>query len=157
MLTQEELLAVLDEHRRRSERIVFTNGCFDVLHLGHVKYLEFARGLGDVLVVGLNSDASVRKLKGPGRPVCDQNERAQVLAALADVSYVVLFEEEVPERIIRKVRPDVLVKGEDWREKGVVGREFVESCGGEVVLAPVIEGKSTSDIIRRIKGEDKSS
>jgi D-beta-D-heptose 7-phosphate kinase/D-beta-D-heptose 1-phosphate adenosyltransferase len=150
VLTQDELVAALAEHRRRRERIVFTNGCFDVLHLGHVKYLEFARGLGDVLVVGLNSDASVRKLKGPSRPICPQSERAQVLAALESVGYVVIFEEEIPDKIIEKVRPDVLVKGEDWKEKGVVGREFVESYGGEVVLAPMIEGKSTSDIIRRI-------
>jgi len=150
MKTREELLGILDEHRRRRERIVFTNGCFDILHLGHAKYLEFARGLGDVLVVGVNSDRSVRKIKGPYRPICPENERAQMLAALGDVSYVVLFDEPTPETLIRQVRPDVLVKGEDWKEKGVVGSEFVKSSGGEVVLAPLVKGKSTTDIIRRV-------
>lgn len=151
MKTTDELIPILEEHRRRRERIVFTNGCFDILHLGHAKYLEFARGLGDVLVIGLNSDAGVRKIKGPNRPVCPESERAQMLAALGDVGYVVIFDEETPDQLIRQVRPDVLVKGEDWREKGVVGREFVESYGGEVVLAPLVKGKSTSEIIRRIQ------
>ncbi len=150
MKSLDELRAVLEEHRRRREQIVFTNGCFDILHLGHAKYLEFSRGLGDLLVVGVNSDDSVRKIKGPKRPVCPQNERAQMLAALGDVTYVVIFDEETPEKLIRQVRPDVLVKGEDWKDKGVVGREFVESYGGEVVLAPLVDGKSTSDIIKRI-------
>ena len=150
MKTTKELLPLLEEHRRRGERIVFTNGCFDVLHLGHAKYLEVARGLGDVLVVGLNSDGSVRRLKGSGRPICAENERAQMLAALGDVSYVVIFEEDTPETLIREVHPDVLVKGEDWKEEGVVGSDFVKSYGGEVVLAPLVEGKSTTDIIERI-------
>jgi D-beta-D-heptose 7-phosphate kinase/D-beta-D-heptose 1-phosphate adenosyltransferase len=150
MIAPRELRRILDEHRRRRERIVFTNGCFDILHLGHAKYLEFARGLGDVLVVGVNSDRSVRKIKGPHRPICSESERAQMLAALGDVSYVVLFDEPTPEKLIRRVRPDVLVKGEDWKEKGVVGSEFVKSSGGEVVLAPLVKGKSTTDIIARI-------
>jgi len=150
MKTLAELVPLLDEHRRRRERIVFTNGCFDILHLGHAKYLEFARGVGDVLVVGVNSDRSVRSLKGPGRPVCPENERAQLLAAFGDVSYVVIFDEDTPEELIRQVRPDVLVKGEDWKDKGVVGSEFVRSYGGEVMLAPVVKSKSTSDIIQRV-------
>jgi D-beta-D-heptose 7-phosphate kinase/D-beta-D-heptose 1-phosphate adenosyltransferase len=150
--TLKELAPILDEHRRKGEVIVFTNGCFDVLHLGHVKYLEFARGLGDVLVVGLNSDGSVRRLKGPERPIVPEAERAQVLAALDDVTYVAVFEEDTPAKIIRRVRPDVLVKGEDWREKGVVGREFVESRGGRVVLAPLVKDRSTTDVIRKIRG-----
>jgi len=150
MKTLRELLPILEEHRRRGERIVFTNGCFDVLHLGHARYLETARGMGDVLVVGLNSDRGVRKLKGRGRPVCGESERAQMLAALGDVGYVVVFDEDTPETLIRRVRPDVLVKGEEWKDKGVVGRAFVESYGGEVVLTPMVQGKSTSDIIERI-------
>ena len=145
-----ELRPILEEHRRRRERIVFTNGCFDILHLGHVKYLEFARGLGDVLVIGLNSDGSVRRLKGANRPICPENERAQMLAALADVSYVVVFDEDTPDALIREVHPDVLVKGEDWEGKEVVGSEFVRSYGGDVVLAPLVKGKSTTEIIQRI-------
>jgi D-beta-D-heptose 7-phosphate kinase/D-beta-D-heptose 1-phosphate adenosyltransferase len=153
MKTLAGLLPILKECRLRRERIVFTNGCFDILHLGHVKYLEFSRALGDVLVVGLNSDRSVRGLKGPGRPVLPQGERAQMLAALGDVSYVVIFSELSSEPLIRRVRPDVLVKGADWKNKGVVGRAFVESYGGKVVLAPLVEGKSTTNIIRRIQEE----
>jgi D-beta-D-heptose 7-phosphate kinase/D-beta-D-heptose 1-phosphate adenosyltransferase len=145
-----ELVGILEEHRRRRERIVFTNGCFDVLHVGHARYLEFARGLGDVLVVGVNSDDGVRRLKGPTRPVSSESERTQLLAALADVSYVVVFDEDTPAKLIGKVRPDVLVKGEDWKDKGVVGSDFVRSYGGQTVLAPVVKGRSTTDIIRRI-------
>jgi D-beta-D-heptose 7-phosphate kinase/D-beta-D-heptose 1-phosphate adenosyltransferase len=156
-LTLKELLLQLDEHRRRGETVVFTNGCFDLLHLGHAKYLEFARGLGDVLVVGLNSDRSVRRNKGPDRPIVGESERAQMLAALGDVTWVVLFDEDTPEKIIRRVRPDVLVKGEDWKTKGVVGSDFVKSIGGRVVLAPLVKGKSTSDIIRRIQDGAHSS
>lgn len=150
MKTVKELLPILEEHRRRGERVVFTNGCFDILHLGHARYLQFARRQGDLLVVGVNSDKSVRKLKGPNRPVCAEGERAQMLAALGDVDYVVIFEEDTPDALIREVRPDVLVKGEDWKDKGIVGSDFVESYGGEVVLAPLVRGVSTSDIIQRI-------
>jgi D-beta-D-heptose 7-phosphate kinase/D-beta-D-heptose 1-phosphate adenosyltransferase len=145
-----ELLGRLGDHRRKKETVVFTNGCFDLLHIGHIEYLKFARRQGGLLVVGLNSDRSVRNLKGPGRPILKQEERARVLAALEDVDYIVIFEETTPEKLIEQVRPDVLVKGEDWREKGVVGQEFVESYGGRVVLAPLVEGISTSDIVSRI-------
>lgn len=151
-----ELKGLLTEHRRRGERIVFTNGCFDVLHAGHIKFLHFARSQGDVLVLGLNSDASVRKIKGPGRPIYTQNERAQMLSALADVDYVVIFGEPTPEKLIQAVKPDVLVKGEDWKEKGVVGRKFVETYGGKVILAPLVQGLSSSDIIRRARKKEKS-
>ncbi len=150
--TPRELVQVLAEHRRRGDRIVFTNGCFDLLHVGHAKYIGFARRLGDLLVVGLNTDRSVRALKGPSRPVVGERERAQMLAALGDISYVVLFDDDTPEKLIRSVRPDVLVKGEDWKHKGVVGREFVESYGGEVILAPLVKGKSTTALIRRAQG-----
>ncbi len=145
-----KLKKILDKHRTRGERIVFTNGCFDLLHRGHVEYLGFARNQGELLVVGLNSDRSVSDMKGPGRPVLPEQDRARILAALEDVDYVVLFDEPTPEKLIKEVRPDVLVKGEDWREKGVVGREFVESCGGKVVLAPFVEGISSTDIISNI-------
>lgn len=148
--TVEELKKILDNHRSRKERIVFTNGCFDILHRGHIEYLGFARNQGDLLVVGLNTDRSVNDMKGPGRPVTPELDRARVLASLEDVDYVVLFDEPTPEELIRDVRPDVLVKGEDWREKGVVGREFVESYGGKVVLAPLVQGISTTDIISKI-------
>jgi D-beta-D-heptose 7-phosphate kinase/D-beta-D-heptose 1-phosphate adenosyltransferase len=149
--THPELAALLAEHRRRSETVVMTNGCFDVIHAGHVQFLSFAKSRGDVLVVALNTDRSVRALKGEDRPVLSEDERAKILSALGDVDYVVLFDEDTPGEIIRQLEPDKLVKGEDWRDKGVVGREFVEARGGEVVLAPLVEGLSTSSIIERIK------
>lgn len=148
--TVKELKEVLDNHRSRGERIVFTNGCFDILHRGHIEYLGFARNQGELLVVGLNTDRSVSDMKGLGRPVQPEADRARVLAALGDVDYVVLFDASTPEELVRSVRPNVLVKGEDWKEKGVVGREFVESYGGKVVLAPLVQGVSTTDIISKI-------
>lgn len=151
VVTDGELVAALARHRAKGERIVFTNGCFDILHQGHVTYLNFCRGQGDVVVVGLNSDASVRKLKGPGRPINDSHARARVLAALADVNYVAVFEEETPEKLIRKVCPSVLVKGEDWAGKDVAGAEFVEKNGGKVVFAPFVRGESTTNTVARIK------
>jgi len=147
----ENLLVDLARHRAGGETIVFTNGCFDLVHAGHVAFFEFAGAQGEVLVVGVNSDLSVRAIKGAGRPICSEKERARVLAALEAVDYIVLFDEETPERIIRAVRPDVLVKGEDWRAKGVVGRRSVESSGGRVVLAPLLEGLSTTELVRRIR------
>jgi D-beta-D-heptose 7-phosphate kinase / D-beta-D-heptose 1-phosphate adenosyltransferase len=142
----------LDRHRAQGESIVWTNGCFDVIHAGHVDYLQFAAAQGDVLVVGLNSDSSVRRLKGPGRPISSQEHRARVLSALQVVDYVAIFNESTPERPIKAVRPDVLVKGEDWRDKGVVGAEFVASYGGRVVLAPLVKGLSTTTIVEQIRG-----
>jgi len=147
----DNLLADLAHHRARGETIVFTNGCFDLLHAGHVAFFEFAGSQGDVLVVGLNTDSSVRRLKGPGRPVCPAADRARVLAALEAVDYLVFFDEPTPERLVKAVRPDVLVKGEDWRTKGVVGREFVVSRGGRVVLAPLVKGLSTTRLLERIR------
>jgi D-beta-D-heptose 7-phosphate kinase/D-beta-D-heptose 1-phosphate adenosyltransferase len=151
VVTVNELLPLLDNHRRCGESVVFTNGCFDVIHPGHVKFLEFAGAQGDVLVVGLNSDASVGALKGPGRPIMNEGERSAVLAAMGAVDYVVIFEEETPAALIKRAAPDILVKGEDWRRKGVVGRETVEAAGGKVLLAPLVEGISTSSIIDRIR------
>jgi D-beta-D-heptose 7-phosphate kinase/D-beta-D-heptose 1-phosphate adenosyltransferase len=150
-----EIRAIAESHRSAGETVVFTNGCFDILHPGHVAYLDFARSQGDVLVVGLNSDKSVRALKGSHRPVLPQADRACLLGALESVTHIVLFDESTPANLVEEVRPDVLVKGEDWREKGVVGRDFVESYGGRVVLAKIVKGHSTSDIIMRIKGEEE--
>lgn len=145
-----ELVELLDGIRKSGNRIVFTNGCFDLLHVGHIEYLKFSRLQGDILVVGLNSDKSVNLLKGPSRPVVFGGDRAKLLAALEGVDYVVLFDETTPGKLIEMIRPDVLVKGEDWREAGVVGRDFVESYGGKVVLAPLVKGISTSNIVSRI-------
>ncbi len=152
VIAAEDLAKELPKLRAAGKRIVFTNGCFDVLHAGHVRYLEFARREGDVLVVGLNSDASVRRLKGEGRPVNRQEDRAEVLAGLGAVSFVVVFDEDTPADLIRAVQPDVLVKGEDWKDKGVVGRDVVEARGGRVVLAPLLEGRSSTAIIAKIRG-----
>ena len=137
--------------RQRHRRIVFTNGCFDVLHAGHVRYLEAAKRLGGALVVGLNSDRSVRRLKGRGRPVQPARDRAEILAALACVDAVTVFDAPTPERLIRAVRPQVLVKGGDWSKQRIVGAAFVESYGGCVVRVPVVPGRSTSRVIARMK------
>jgi len=148
----DELLAELQLRRDRGETVAFTNGCFDLLHAGHVDFLRRCRQEASVLVVALNSDASVRRLnKAENRPINRFEHRATVLGALECVDYVVGFEEETPELLIRKIRPEVLIKGEDWAEKGVVGREFVESAGGRVVLLPLVDGLSTSAIIERIR------
>ncbi len=149
-----ELRAEVAEHRAAGREVVFTNGCFDILHAGHVRYLQAARNTGDVLVVGLNADDSVRRLKGPERPVNVEGDRAELLASLACVDYVVLFSEDTPLSLIEQVEPDVLVKGEDWRDKGVVGTEFVEARGGRVVLVPLLEGRSTTGIVDRIRGAE---
>lgn len=150
--TVEELVGELRIRRDRGETVAFTNGCFDVLHAGHVDFLKRCRREASVLVVGLNRDESVRSLgKGDDRPINRFEDRAAVLGALECVHYVVGFAEPTPEALIRKIRPDVLVKGEDWAEQGVVGREFVESIGGRVVLVPLVEGLSTTAIIDRIR------
>ncbi|HIC96896.1 MAG TPA: D-glycero-beta-D-manno-heptose 1-phosphate adenylyltransferase [Aquificaceae bacterium] len=141
-------------HRLRSahhgKKIVFTNGCFDLIHAGHVDYLEKAKALGDILVVGLNSDTSVRRLKGEKRPIIPQDMRAKVLASLKPVDYVILFEEDTPERLIKAIKPHVLVKGGDWKLNDIVGRDFVESYGGTVVTIPFAYDVSTSKIIEKI-------
>jgi rfaE bifunctional protein nucleotidyltransferase chain/domain len=130
--------------------VVFTNGVFDLLHAGHVRYLCAARRAGDLLVVGVNSDASVRRLKGPRRPVVPQAERAEVLSALSPVDYVTIFGEDTPERLIRAVRPDVLVKGADWARGAIVGGDFVESRGGKVLRVRLARGRSTTNIVGRV-------
>jgi D-beta-D-heptose 7-phosphate kinase/D-beta-D-heptose 1-phosphate adenosyltransferase len=153
IVTLREIRKVAADHRARGRRVVFTNGCFDLLHAGHVALLEHARSRGDVLVVGLNTDRSVRALKGDGRPVLPQRERARLLAALEAVDYVVLFDEDTPARLVRAIRPDVLVKGEDYAGRTVVGREHA----GRVELAPLVRGVSTTEIIRRIREHHAST
>jgi D-beta-D-heptose 7-phosphate kinase/D-beta-D-heptose 1-phosphate adenosyltransferase len=149
ILTREELLARFGRPRR--ERVVFTNGCFDLLHRGHVEYLFAARELGDRLVVGLNSDASVRRLKGPSRPLVGQEDRAIVLAGLGCIDAVTIFDEDTPRDLIAGLLPDVLVKGGDYRPEEVVGREEVEAAGGRLVLMPFLDGRSTTGLIHRVR------
>lgn len=149
--TLSSLKRLLSKERREGKKIVFTNGCFDVLHVGHTRYLAQARSLGDVLVVGVNADSSVRKLKGPERPLNRERERMEVLGALAAVDYVVLFSEPTPLRLICAVRPDVLVKGGDWKKKDIVGSEFVESYQGVVRSLPFSKGFSTTGLVEKIK------
>lgn len=151
VLSREEVGAWRERVRAEGRRLVFTNGCFDLLHVGHVRYLEAARELGDVLMVAVNSDRSVRELKGEGRPVMVEAERAEVLAALAAVDCVVVFDELSPRSLIAEILPDVLVKGGDYRLDEIHGREEVERAGGRVLALPFVEGASTTDIIERIR------
>ena len=137
----------------QGRRVVFTNGCFDLLHAGHVKLLERAKRLGDVLIVGINSDRSVRGLKGPGRPIVPQAERALVLASLASVDYVTVFNDPTPLRVLARLRPHVLVKGADWGAAKIVGRELVQRHGGRIVRFPLLAGHSTSNLIARIRSK----
>lgn len=132
------------------KKVVFTNGCFDILHAGHVRYLKKARSLGDILVVGLNSDSSIKKLKGKDRPIVNEGERAEVLSALESVDYVVLFSEETPIKLIESIRPKILAKGADWGRGNIVGQEFVESTGGKVVRVRLVKGRSTTNIIKKV-------
>ena len=147
----DSLLAELNLCRKQDQTIVFTNGCFDVIHRGHIEFLKFCKAKGDVVVVGLNSDKSVRSIKGPGRPIHNQLDRAAVLAAMETVDFITIFDEPTPLNLIKKVRPDVQVKGRDWEKKGVVGADFVRSYGGRVVLAPLVEGKSSTLVIEKMK------
>ena len=147
-----EARAWREEQRRLGRKVVFTNGCFDILHRGHVTYLEFARAQGDALILGLNSDASVRKAKGPSRPVNSQEDRAFVLLGLRAVDAVTVFDEDEPRDLIAELVPDVLVKGRDWAHY-VSGRDIVEAAGGKVVLADLVEGRSTTATIKKIQGE----
>jgi D-beta-D-heptose 7-phosphate kinase/D-beta-D-heptose 1-phosphate adenosyltransferase len=150
VVTQTRLEKVLAELRQKRNKIVFTNGCFDLLHVGHVKYLAKAKRMGDVLVVGLNSDSSVKRLKGKGRPILAQKDRGEILAALEPVDYVTIFKEDTPNKLIRLVRPDILVKGADYKADNIVGAEFVRSYGGEVKTIPLVKNKSTNLLIASI-------
>jgi rfaE bifunctional protein nucleotidyltransferase chain/domain len=151
ILSLEEAILRFGREKRNGRRIVFTNGCFDLLHPGHIGSLEQARALGDALIVGLNSDASVRELKGAGRPVLPELERAEILAGLECVDAVVIFDELTPREVIARLLPDVLVKGGDWPGNQIVGREEVEAAGGRVVSVPVLPGYSTTEILRNIR------
>ena len=151
IVSLETLRRIVHRAKARRRRIVFTNGCFDLLHAGHVTLLERAKQQGDLLVVGLNSDRSVRLLKGPGRPLVPQRDRAQLLAALASVDYVVIFNEPTPARAITRLLPDVLIKGADWSAGAIVGAEAVRRAGGRVIRLPLVKGRSTSQLIARIR------
>jgi rfaE bifunctional protein nucleotidyltransferase chain/domain len=151
ILTLDEAILRFGREKRNGLRVVFTNGCFDLLHPGHIGSLEQARALGDALIVGLNSDASVRQLKGPGRPVLPERERAEILAALECVDAVVIFDEPTPREVIARLLPDVLVKGGDWPGDQIVGREEVEAAGGRVVSIPIVPGYSTTAILQKIR------
>ncbi|MBA7565908.1 Bifunctional protein HldE [subsurface metagenome] len=156
MLSREDLKERVTALKREGKRIVFTNGCFDILHIGHVKYLEQAKGLGDILVLALNSDSSVRSIKGPLRPIVLQGERAYIMASLEVVDYVTIFDEDTPLALIEYIEPDILVKGGDWSQDAVVGRESVEKRGGRVVIIPQFNetgadlSASTTSVIERI-------
>jgi len=150
-VSRDTIAAKAESWRRAGKRVVFTNGVFDLLHPGHIRYLQAARAEGDVLIVGVNSDRSVRTIKGPERPIMPEAERAEVLAALDCVDAVVIFDEDTPAEIIRAVQPDVLVKGADWAADAIVGRETVEARGGRVVRMPVEQGWSTSAILEKIR------
>ena len=144
------LASVVRQLKRQGRRVVFTNGCFDFLHVGHVTLLAQAKRLGDVLIVAMNSDRSVRALKGPARPLVRQDDRALVLAALGCVDYVTIFDERTPDRLITELKPDVLVKGADWSAAAIVGAEFVKRYGGRVVRVPLVDGYSTTKLLQRI-------
>lgn len=151
ILSIDELREERARLRAAGKRLVFTNGCFDILHVGHVRYLSAARALGDALLVAINSDRSVRELKGAGRPIMGESERAEMLAALVAVNYVTVFDELSPRALIAEVLPDVLVKGGDYNLDEIHGREEVEAAGGRVLSLPFVEGASTTSIIERIK------
>jgi D-beta-D-heptose 7-phosphate kinase/D-beta-D-heptose 1-phosphate adenosyltransferase len=151
IVSREQLVGIRRRLREEGRRVVFTNGCFDIIHRGHVEYLSKAKAKGDVLVVGLNTDASVRRLKGPSRPVVTQDDRAVVMAALGVVDYVCLFDEDTPLQLITAIVPDVLVKGADWPIDKVVGRDVVEAAGGQVQTIEFVPDRSTTSIIDRIR------
>ena len=152
VMIRDQLVPLLQAARTQGKRIVFTNGCFDLMHIGHTRYLQAAKALGDVLVVGVNSDASVRSLnKAPDRPIVSDAQRAEVIAALGSVDYVILFNEPDPQSLIASLQPDVLVKGGDWAVERIVGREIVEARGGVVRTIPLVPGVSTTSLIQRIR------
>lgn len=151
IVTRAELKEIVKRLKEAKKAIVFTNGCFDILHKGHVYYLRESAKLGDVLIVGLNSDSSVKLIKGASRPINDEESRAEVLSALRFVDYVVLFDEETPYNLINDIKPTVLVKGGDYKEDDIVGADIVKASGGQVVVIPYLEGNSTTQIIEKIR------
>ena len=152
ILSIQEMLVQRERLRSQGARLVFTNGVFDLLHVGHVRYLAQARALGDALMVAINSDRTVRELKGPDRPIFDQSERAEILAALRQVDYVVTFDDVSPRNLIAQLLPDVLVKGGDYQLDQIHGREEVEAAGGKVISLPFVDGASTTTLIERMRG-----
>ena len=148
--TKEDLHRIVEDLKKKRKRIVFTNGCFDLLHLGHIRYLEKAKSLGDILVVGVNSDRSVQSLKGPERPILLEEERVEILSSLGCVDYITVFDELTPFELISSLQPHILVKGGDWTKETTVGKDVVERSGGEVVILPFEEGSSTSNLIETI-------
>ena len=151
LITRTKIAALSNRLKRNGKRIVFTNGVFDILHRGHVEYLAKAKSLGDVLILGLNSDASVRRLKGPTRPLQKQTDRAVILLALESIDYVVIFGEDIPEKLISQIKPDVLVKGADYKISEIVGADFVRSYGGKVRRIRLTRGRSTSGLVKRVR------
>lgn len=151
VLSGNSLESAIADFKKSGKKIVFTNGCFDLLHIGHVRYLEQAKTLGDILIVGINTDASVQELKGPTRPIQNENDRAEILASLKAVDHTVLFGEQTPINLIKQVKPDVLVKGGDWKIEQIVGWDFVQSYGGKVMSLQFVEGRSTTNIIAKSK------
>jgi len=148
--SSKQLVKIRSQLKKEGKKVVFTNGCFDLLHRGHIECLRKARSLGDVLMVGLNSDSSVRKIKGEKRPILSQNDRAEILASLEMVDYVLIFNEETPYKVIARLVPDILVKGADYRKDEIVGKDIVESSGGRVIRVKQVPGRSVRDIIRKI-------
>lgn len=144
------LAGILARERRKGKTVVFTNGCFDILHVGHSTYLKKAKALGDILVIGLNSDSSVKTIKGPSRPVNNERDRAEILSSLESVDYITVFSEPTPAILIEKLAPDILVKGGDWRAMDIVGAESVRKRGGRVVTIPFVKGYSTSSLLKKI-------
>ncbi len=149
--TSDELMKIVEGLKKEGKRIVFTNGCFDLLHLGHIRYLKEAKRVGNILIVGLNSDNSVRSLKGKDRPLVREKDRAEILSALESVDYIVIFNESTPKNLIDRIIPHILVKGGDWKREEVVGGDIVEAHGGEVVIIPEVKGYSTSALIKKIQ------
>lgn len=151
IFSRETLKEQLNGLRQVGKTIVFTNGCFDILHVGHVRYLGEAKKLGDILVLALNSDASVRIIKGEKRPLVPEEERADIMAALESVDYVILFDEPTPQLLIEYLQPDILVKGGDWAKAAIAGADFVKAAGGRVITIPLTEGRSTTNIVEKIR------
>jgi len=151
ILSRENISKISTELKKQGKTIVFTNGCFDIIHLGHIYYLSEAKKLGDYLIIGLNTDSSVKKLKGPERPINSEQDRAMVLDALKSVDFVVLFDEDTPLELIREISPNILVKGGDYKADEIVGADFMKQHNGKVMIIPYLQGKSTTKIIEKIK------
>lgn len=151
LLSEDDVVNLREKYKREGKKLVFTNGCFDIIHVGHIKLLKKSKQIGDILIVGLNSDDSVRRLKGKGRPINKIKDRIEVLSAIRYVDHIIVFDEDTPYNLINRLRPDVLVKGGDYKPDDVIGRDIVEGNGGEVVILPLVKGQSTTKILDRIQ------